>query len=171
MENLRYPIGRFENEPYDNQTREKYIEDIKMLPQIFRKQANALSTAQLIEPYRPGGWTARQLIHHVADSHLNAYIRFKLILTESLPTIKPYQESAWAELSDTHNTPVEVSLNLLDNLHTRWHQLLLRIEEQEWKRQGFHPEHKRNIPLSEFLALYSWHGRHHTAHLRLILDR
>lgn len=170
MENLKYPIGRFTYQPYDEAQRLEYIETIRGLPAQLRKTVAALSPAQLEQPYRPGGWTARQVIHHMADSHLNAYIRFKLILTEDTPAIKPYDEKAWAELADTANTPPEASLLILEGVHARWAALLESIKGGQWQRACYHPERQREISLLEFLALYSWHGRHHVGHLRLVLE-
>lgn len=169
MENLKYPIGRFTYQPYDEAQRLVHIETIRGLPAQLRKTVAALSPAQLEQPYRPGGWSARQVIHHMADSHLNAYIRFKLILTEDTPAIKPYDEKAWAELADTANTPPEASLLILEGVHARWAALLENIKGGQWQRTCYHPERQREIPLLEFLALYSWHGRHHVGHLRLVL--
>lgn len=170
MEKLQYPIGRFTYQPYDEAQRQAHIETIRELPAQLRKTAAKLSPAQLELPYRPDGWTARQVIHHVADSHMNAYIRFKLILTEDTPTIKPYDEKAWAELADTRNTPIEASLQILEGLHVRWVELLESIKGKQWQRTGYHPEQQREISLLEFLALYSWHSRHHDGHLHLILE-
>jgi len=169
MEHLQYPIGRFIYQPYGEAQRMAYIDAIRQLPHKLRAVAESLSEAQLEQPYRPGGWTARQLIHHVADSHINAYIRFKLILTEDKPAIKPYNEKAWAELSDTKHTPVEASLRILEGVHDRWAKLLENIEGEAWQRCGFHPERRREVSLSEFLALYGWHSRHHLEHLKLVL--
>ena len=170
MENLQYPIGRFTYKPYDEVQRKAHIETIRNLPKQLRKVASELSPAQLQQPYRPGGWTARQVVHHVADSHLNAYIRFKLILTEDQPTIKTYNEKAWAELADTQKTPLEASLQILEGVHARWTTLLENIKEEQWRRAGFHPEHQREISLLEFLALYSWHSQHHLEHIRLAIQ-
>ncbi|MCO6492260.1 MAG: putative metal-dependent hydrolase [Phaeodactylibacter sp.] len=169
MENLQYPVGRFTYQPSDEAQRRSYVETIRNLPGQMRQAAGALSDAQLGQPYRPGGWTARQVIHHVADSHLNAYVRFKLILTEDNPTIKPYDEKAWAELADTRHTPPEASLLILEGLHARWASLLENIRGEQWRRTGFHPEQRREISLDEFLALYNWHCRHHLEHVRLVL--
>ncbi|MCB9048125.1 MAG: putative metal-dependent hydrolase [Lewinellaceae bacterium] len=171
MENLQYPVGRFSYNPPNEAQRQVHIETIRNLPWQLRELSAGLSAAQLEQPYRPGGWTARQVIHHLADSHLNAYIRFKLILTEDKPTIKPYDEKAWAELADTFQAPIEASLEILEGVHARWTTLLENIRGEQWRRTGFHPEHQREISLLEFLALYSWHSRHHLQHIRIIMEK
>ncbi|MCB0552425.1 MAG: putative metal-dependent hydrolase [Phaeodactylibacter sp.] len=168
MEKLQYPVGRFTYQPYNEAQRIVYIDTIRQLPQHLRTEADGLTATQLQQAYRPGGWTARQVIHHMADSHMNAYIRFKLILTEDNPTIKPYNEKAWAELNDTKDTPLEASLRILEGLHERWVNLLESIPSEAWARTGFHPEQQRTISLMEFLALYEWHCRHHLAHISLV---
>jgi uncharacterized damage-inducible protein DinB len=124
-----------------------------------------LDADQLATPYREGGWTVTQVVHHVADSHINAYTRFKLGLTELNPSIKPYDETAWAELSDTQQLPINVSLTLLHALHTRWHNIIMNIKPEEWNRTVFHPEQKKEMTLWYLLGSYSWHGRHHVAHI------
>ena len=143
---------------------------IRSLPPILRRAVNGLNDKQLDTPYREGGWTVRQVIHHVPDSHLNAYMRYKLALTEDEPTIKPYAEDRWAQLSDTQSTPVEVSLTLLDSLHTRWVQLLRAIKPEEWKRNFRHPE-LGTVSLEKNLGLYAWHGKHHVAHITELRKR
>jgi len=129
-----------------------------------------LTGAQLDTPYRPGGWTVRQVVHHVPDSHLNSYVRFRWALTEEEPDIKAYHEDRWAELADARTAPVEVSLALLDSLHARWVALLRSLNEQEWKRTFRHPQHGL-ITLEKNAALYAWHGRHHTAHITRLRER
>jgi uncharacterized damage-inducible protein DinB len=169
LEKLRYPTGRLQySGPMTVQQRQDLIERIKTFPVRLRALADALPEAALDQPYRPEGWTARQVIHHLVDSHLNAYIRFKLALTEETPTIKPYDESAWARLPDTSHTPIDVSVALLESLHARWSVLLEHLSPEDWQRSVFHPEQRRPITLDEFLALYAWHGDHHLAHIRLI---
>jgi hypothetical protein len=171
MTDLRYPIGKFhyEGPPSENQ-KQKYISDIADVPASFRAAIKVLSSQQLDTPYRPEGWTVRQVIHHVPDSHLNAYVRFKLALTEDEPTIKLYAEDKWAKLADTAATPVEVSLTLLDSLHTRWVLLLRSLRAEDWKRSFRHPE-MGLMPLEKNLALYAWHGRHHVAHITSLRER
>jgi uncharacterized damage-inducible protein DinB len=169
---LRYPIGRFAPPAEITESqRSAWIDEIACAPAALRAAVAGLSAAQLDTPYRPDGWTVRQLVHHVPDSHLNAYTRFKLALTESEPTIKPYDEARWAELADTAATPVEVSLTLLEALHTRWVALLRSMSPAEFRRTYRHPEHGRLFTLEEVLALYAWHGRHHVAHITALRER
>ncbi len=164
MTDPRYPIGKFkyEESPTKDQ-KQKYLDDIERAPANLRAAVKDLSDQQLDTPYRAEGWTVRQVVHHVPDSHLNAYVRFKLALTEDEPTIKPYAEDRWAELADTQTTPVEVSLAMLDSLHDRWVRLLRSLTPEQWKREFRHPE-LGAMPLEKNLALYAWHGRHHVAH-------
>jgi uncharacterized damage-inducible protein DinB len=136
----------------------------------LRAAVRGLSETQLDTEYRPGGWTVRQVVHHMPDSHLNSYVRFKLALTEDEPTIKPYAEDRWAELADSKATPVEVSLTLLDSLHDRWVRLLRPLGEEEWKRTFRHPS-LGPMTLEKTLALYAWHGRHHVAHITELRKR
>ncbi len=170
-EDLRYPIGQFdwkkEVPPAD---REGHIAAIEAAPAGFRKAAAGLTEGQLETPYRAGGWTVRQVIHHVADSHMNSYVRFKLALTEEDPTVKAYNEAAWARLSDSADTPVEVSLALLESLHRRWYVLMRSMNETEWKRTFRHPE-IGPLTLETSLAAYAWHGKHHTAHIEELRRR
>jgi hypothetical protein len=136
----------------------------------LRAAVAGLNEEQLNTPYRDGGWTVRQVIHHVPESHMNAYIRFKLALTEDDPTIKPYNEAAWAETADVRDTPVEVSLALLDNLHNRWVVLLKSMSDADFSKQFRHPE-LGVVPLEKNLALYAWHGKHHVAHITSLRER
>jgi hypothetical protein len=136
----------------------------------LRAAAAELSEDQLNTPYRPGGWTVRQVIHHVPESHMNAYIRFKLALTENEPTVKPYDEAAWAELSDVRDTPIGVSLALLDNLHDRWVRVLRSMRDADFAKQFRHPE-LGAVSLEKNLALYAWHGKHHVAHITSLRER
>jgi uncharacterized damage-inducible protein DinB len=170
-QDLRYPIGKYEEQPYSEKLREEWINDIKFLPQLIETAILNLDKEQLHTPYREGGWTVSQLVHHVADSHINAYCRFKLGLTEDNPTIRPYQEKRWAELSDTRNLPVNVSITLLYALHTRWYELLKNIKGDEWNRTVQHPEHQKQFSLWVLLGMYAWHGRHHVAHITTLRER
>jgi uncharacterized damage-inducible protein DinB len=168
-EDLSYPIGKFEwvapeNEQQMSSRRAHYIDVVAELPGNFEAALRDLTPDQLDTPYRPGGWTVRQLAHHVPDSHANAYIRFKLALTEYEPTIKPYKEDMWAKLADTANTPVEVSLQMLDSIHTRWVTLLRAMDSSDYARTLRHPE-IGVMDLNRTLALYAWHSAHHTAHI------
>jgi uncharacterized damage-inducible protein DinB len=165
MSDPRYPIGKFTFDGIltgDQKT--QYLNDIEQTPARLRAAIRGLSDQQLNTPYREGGWTVRQVAHHVPDSHMNAYIRFKLALTEEEPTIRPYMEDRWAELPDSKQTPIEVSLALLDSLHQRWTIVLRSISDADWKRNFRHPE-LGLMSLEKTLALYSWHGRHHVAHV------
>jgi hypothetical protein len=165
MTDPRYPIGKFVfNGRLTDAQRAPFIDDIERAPADLRSAVSGLSEPQWDTPYREGGWTVRQVVHHVPDSHLNAYIRFKLALTEDEPTIKPYMENLWAELDDTRSTPPEVSLTLLDQLHARWVRLLRSMKPDDWKRTFRHPE-LGTVALEKNLALYSWHGKHHVAHI------
>lgn len=165
MNDLRYPIGKFRYDGAPNdEEKQSLLEEIAHTPKKLRAAVQGLSESKLDTEYRPGGWSVRQVIHHVPDSHLNAYVRFKLALTEDDPTIKPYAEDRWAELADTKATPVEVSLALLDSLHDRWVRLLRSLTEEEWKRTFRHPD-LGPMTLEKTLALYGWHGKHHVAHI------
>lgn len=171
MEDLRYPIGRYETQPFSERQKELWLIDIQFLPQHLENAVLNLDEAQLDTVYRPGGWTVRQVVHHVADSHANAYIRFKLGLTENNPTIKPYDEQAWANMKDTAEVPINISLTLLHALHTRWIAVLKSAGQQEWERTVVHPEHGRQMTLWYLLGLYAWHGRHHTAHITSLREK
>lgn len=169
---LRYPIGPFEfPDSATPEGLERWIGAIESLPAEFRKTVEPLSAEQLDTPYRPGGWTVRQLVHHVPDSHLSSFVRFKWTLTEDVPTIKTYDEKLWAELPDSRDTPVEVSLTLLESLHTRWVYLLRGMNEEDWQRRLYHPEMERELALFQMAALYAWHGRHHHTHITALADR
>jgi uncharacterized damage-inducible protein DinB len=171
MNDPRFPIGKFtyEGPPSDAQ-RGRLIDDIAQTPAALRAAVKGLSAEQIETPYREGGWTVRQVVHHVPESHMNAYIRFKLGLTEDQPTVKPYMEDRWAELPDSKSTPLEVSLSLLESLHDRWVRVLRAIKPEEWKRVFMHPE-MGPMPLEKNLVLYSWHGRHHVAHVTELRKR
>ena len=169
-EDLRYPIGKFvaATETSDVQ-RDAWLDSVAGLPQRLRNALNGLSETQLETPYRPGGWRVRQVVHHLPDSHLNAYTRFKLALTEDNPTIRPYDEARWAELEDS-SAPVEVSLALLDALHKRWVMLLRSLSESDWQRTFQHPKLGKSA-LERNLALYAWHGEHHAAQITALRER
>jgi len=172
MSDLRYPIGKFswEGEATEAQRRQ-WIEEIAQGPAALRAAVAGLTPAQIETPYRPGGWTVRQVVHHVPDSHLHAYARFKLALTEDEPTVKPFDEVRWAELSDTKTVSLEVSLSLLESLHERWVGLLRSLTAAEYRRTFQHPEYGRALALDETLAMYAWHGRHHVAHITALRQR
>ena len=168
---LSYPIGKFswEDNVTDDQ-RQKLIDDIATAPALVRAAVKGLSPEQMETPYRPGGWTVRQVVHHLADSHLNSYVRFRLALTEDEPTIKPYHEDRWAELLDARTAPVEVSLALLEALHERWVTLLRSLKTEDFARTFRHPD-LGVVSLDKNLGLYSWHGRHHAAHITSLRER
>jgi uncharacterized damage-inducible protein DinB len=171
MSDLRFPIGKFTYDgPLTDEQKRTSLDQISETPTKLRAAIKGLTEAQIDTPYRPGGWTVRQVIHHMPDSHLNAYVRFKLALTEDEPTIKPYAEARWAELSDTKLTPVEVSLTLLESLHDRWVRLLRSLTPEDWKRTFRHPE-MGPMTLEKTLALYAWHGPHHVAHVTALRER
>jgi uncharacterized damage-inducible protein DinB len=165
MDDLRFPVGKFHYDgPPNDQQKQEFLNEIEQAPTKLRAAVKGLSDSQLDTPYRPEGWTVRQVVHHVPDSHLNSYVRFKLALTEDEPTIKPYAEDRWAELSDTKATPIDVSLTLLESLHDRWVRLLRSLTPEQWKRTFRHPE-LGPMTLEKTLALYAWHSRHHVAHI------
>jgi uncharacterized damage-inducible protein DinB len=171
MTDLQYPIGTFDFQaPLTEDDKRKCLDDIAHAPADLRAAVSGLSEDQLDTPYRPAGWSVRQVVHHVPDSHMNAYVRFKLALTEEEPTIKPYAEDRWAVLADTRTTPIEVSLMLLESLHTRWMRLLGSLAAADWKRTFRHPD-LGLMNLEKTLALYSWHGRHHVAHITSLRER
>ena len=172
MDDLRYPTGRFQRPAaaLSPAERRRHIETIAGTPAAMRKAVQGLTDAQLDTPYRPGGWTARQVVHHVPDSHMNAYVRFKLALTEERPTIKPYDENRWAALGDVVATPIATSLALLDALHERWVLLLGGIAQGDFERPFVHPENGP-MTLDQLLALYAWHGPHHVAHITNLRER
>ena len=171
MTDPRYPIGSFSfKEPPSEEQKEKCLYDIDHAPANLRAAVSGLSDQQLDTEYRPGGWTVRQVVHHVPESHMNAFVRFKLALTEDNPTIKPYDEAKWADLLDARTLPIGVSLELLDRLHERLVYLLRATKDADFQRTLQHPE---NWPMTmdSLLAIYAWHGRHHTAHVTALRDR
>jgi uncharacterized damage-inducible protein DinB len=171
MSDLRYPLGQFdfENEPTDEERRQ-FIAQIAEAPSRLREAVSGLSEEQLDTEYRPGGWTVRQVVHHLPDSHLNRYVRFKLALTEEEPTIRPYDEDRWARLEDTRLTPPAISLDLLEALHERWVVLLRSLSTEDFRRTFRHPDLGR-VSLNKNVGLYAWHGRHHIAHITALRER
>jgi uncharacterized damage-inducible protein DinB len=168
--NLSYPIGKFQwTGPNSDAQRAAFIADIAAVPEKLRAAVSGLNDAQLDTPYRPGGWTVRQLVHHIADSHMNAYIRFKLALTETEPLVKPYDEKAWAELPDSR-LPIDISLQLIDSLHERWSVVLNKMKSADFNRTLKHPE-LGTVDLDRYVALYAWHGKHHVAHITTLRER
>lgn len=168
---LRFPVGKFERpEQVTEEQIGALIGVVEETPARLKAALAGLTPRQIDTPYRPGGWTVRQLAHHMPDSHMNAYIRFRLALTEEEPTIKTYEEARWAELADAKTAPVEPSLALLENLHARWVLLLRSLGAADWKRTFRHPE-MGLMRLDQNLALYAWHGRHHVAHITSLRER
>ena len=172
-ESLRYPTGRFQrpNRPLEPADRRRMIDVIARTPDEMRAAVRGMSEPQLDTAYRPEGWTVRQVVHHVPDSHLNAYVRFKLALTEDTPTIKPYDEAEWAKLSDVRDTPIETSLTLLSAMHDRWVRLLRAMGPGDYGRKLNHPDWDAPLSLDAVLALYAWHGPHHTAQITSLRER
>src|SRR5215831_6776137 len=169
-DDLRFPVGKFDKTTIGSDTRAASIKAIVELPASIAKAVEGLTDEQLDTPYRPGGWTVRQTVHHVADSHMNSFVRLRLALTESEPTIRPYEQQLWAELADTRTAPVELSLQLIDSLHARWVILLKSMRPDDFSRTFRHPE-LGLVRLDSNLALYSWHGKHHTAHITRLRER
>jgi hypothetical protein len=174
---LRYPIGKVDDqqlstkEGFDPEIKTALLQEIQICPTLLENAVLNLDEHAMNTTYRPDGWTIKQVVHHVADSHMNAYVRFKLALTEDNPTIKPYDEAAWAKLADTKNLPVNISLTLLHALHLRWVELMKNMSDSDWEKTVMHPEHKRNISLWNMLGTYAWHGKHHVAHITALRTR
>ena len=168
---LRYPIGKLQRVASVNDAQRKaMIDAIADTPAKLKAAVAGLNEQQLDTPYRPGGWTVRQVVHHLPDSHMNAFVRFKLGLTEDKPTIKPYDEALWAQLADA-KAPIQPSLSLLESLHLRWIALLNSIPPAGWQRTLIHPEHPAPMTLDDVLQIYAWHGRHHVAHITSLRER
>ena len=171
MNDMRYPIGKFSLEgDLTEDRRAALIDEVGCLPSKLRAAVQGLSSDQLGTPYRPDGWTVQQVVHHLADSHMNAFVRFKLALTETEPTIKPYNEKLWAETEDARTAPFGLSLNLIDSLHARWVLLMRTTDPIDFLRVMIHPERGR-LTLDNTLRLYEWHGRHHTAQITALRER
>ena len=172
MSDLRYPIGKFAwAGTLTAEERSEKFEIIAALPEKLRTAVMGLNNAQLDTPYRDGGWTVRQVVHHIADSHLNAYVRMRLALTEDAPQVKPYDEAKWAELPDARTAPINISLALLDGLHARWAMLLKSLDEKDFARMFTHPEHQDPLNLDWLVAVYAWHCLHHVAHITALRER
>ena len=172
MEDLRYPVGRFDAAAeVPHAARVALVESIATAPQRFRAAVSGLTDQQLDTPYREGGWTVRQVVHHVADSHMNAYIRFKLGYTENSPTIKPYDEALWAQTEDVKQLPINISLTILYAVHRRWLVFLESFTSEDWNKTVIHPEHNKTFTLWELLGMYAWHSKHHSAHIRNLRER
>ena len=170
-EDLQYPIGKYTAQPFSHKQKEEWLLDLKFLPDDLETAVQNLDAHQLQTPYREGGWTVQQLVHHIADSHMNAYIRFRNGLTENNPTIKPYEEKEWAKLADANEVPINVSLTLLHALHIRLLATIKDLSEDQWERTVIHPEHGRQMSLWFLLGLYAWHGKHHVKHITALRER
>ena len=169
---LRYPIGKYQRPgELTNDQRLEFIIAIEQTPEQLASALKNLSADRLDTPYRPGGWTVRQVVHHLPDSHMNAYVRMKLALTEDEPTIKTYDEARWAELADGKRSPIGLSLELLETLHKRWVLMLRSLTALDWARKFRHPEHEKPMSIDDSLALYAWHGKHHVAHITALRQR
>lgn len=171
MTDLRYPIGKYQPRPYSDQQKKEWLSDLRFLPEDLERSVQHLDAAQLNTPYREGGWSVKQVVHHLADSHMNALTRFKLALTEDRPTIKPYDEAAWAKLDDVETVPINVSLTLLHAVHIRMVKTIENLDEAAWQRTVFHPEHQQEMTLWYLLGNYAWHGKHHLAHINSVKER
>ncbi len=166
IEALRFPIGPFKQQPsFTEQDLDGWISILSDLPMQLQEAVNKMPDGQLQAPYRPGGWTRTQVVHHLADSHMNCFIRCKLALTELDPIVKPYDEVAWAKTPDATDVNIGASLDILHGLHYRWNQLWLSLGPDDWSRDYYHPENQRDITLAEALHFYAWHSRHHLAHV------
>ena len=169
-EDLRFPIGKFDkNFDVTPELRTAFVQTIAELPKNLEKAVAGLNDEQLDTPYRPAGWTVRQTVHHIADSHLNSYIRYKLAMTEEAPTIRPYFEDRWAELADSQ-MPIDVSMKIIEGIHSRWANLLNSMSDEDFKRLLVHPE-SGEWTLEKMLGLYDWHSKHHTAHITKLRER
>jgi uncharacterized damage-inducible protein DinB len=169
---IRYPIGKFiKPETFVQEDLKSWINDIKILPKQLQEAVNGLDSEQLNTPYREGGWTVAQVVHHLADANMNAFIRTKLIITEDLPTVKPFEENDWAETAEASSFPIEASLKLLEGLHERWGALLESLEPEQFQRKLYHPALKTTMDLYTCVAMYAWHGKHHVAHIKKLRER
>ena len=169
---LRYPIGPYRSPSAIRRAEfDAWIADLEALPSNLRDAVRGLSDDQLDIPYRPGGWTARQVVHHIADGHMSAYTRFRLALTEETPTVKPFEETAWAELPDAKSGPIEPSLAIVGGLHRRWVMLLRSMSDDDFKRQYRHPQRSELVRLEDTLSYFAWHSRHHVAQILSVRNR
>lgn len=171
MTDPRYPIGKYQPQPFSEQQKQAWLNDLRFLPDDMERAVQNLDQQQLEMPYREGGWSVKQVVHHVADSHMNSLIRFKLGITEDNPTIKPYDENAWAKLDDVDAVPINVSMTLLHGIHIRLVKTIEGLSDEQWKRTVFHPEHQQQMSLWHLLGLYAWHGKHHVAHITTLREQ
>lgn len=167
----RYPIGKYEVKPYAEEVKKQWLNDLRHLPKDLEMSIQNLDAAQLATPYREGGWMVLQVVHHLADSHINAFVRFKLGLTEEVPTIKTYDETKWVSMADALDTPINYSITLLYALHERWANLLASLTEEQWQRKIFHPVRNAEVSLWDLFAIYAWHGKHHVAHINTLKEQ
>lgn len=169
LQDLKYPIGKYETpEIFTKEILNSYIDQISSFPSRLRREVENLNEEQLNTPYRPDGWTVKQVVNHCSDSHMNGFIRLKLALTEEKPVIRPYLEDRWADLSDSKNHPVEPALQILEGIHHRWSTLLSELTEEQWQRKLIHPQGNREMSVKELAGHYNWHGNHHLAHVKLV---
>jgi hypothetical protein len=171
MEDLRYPIGKYEPQPYSAALKTKRLADLRYLPDMLEAAITNLDEAQLETPYRDGGWNLRQVVHHVCDSHMNALVRVKWVLTEENPTIKAYDENKWAVTPEYTTVPINISLTMLHAIHTKLYALFSAMSEEDLNRTYVHPEHQKQFTLWYLMGLYAWHGKHHTAHINSLRER
>lgn len=171
LESLQYPIGKYEPQPYTEAQKAKWLADIKYLPDMLEAAVSNLDEHQLDTPYREGGWKVKQVVHHVSDSHMNCLIRIKWALTEDNPTIKAYDERAWAETIEYNSLPINISLTMLHTIHAKMYALFSAMSEADFNRTYIHPEHNKQFSLWYMLGLYAWHGRHHVAHINSLRER
>jgi hypothetical protein len=171
LESLKYPVGKYEPEEFSETVKVKWLADIKYLPGLLEQAVLNLDANQLDTPYREGGWTIQQVVHHVSDSHMNALVRIKWTLTEDNPLIKAYNEKAWAGTSEYKNLPINISLTMLHTIHAKMYDLFSNMKEEEWKRTYIHPEHQKQFTLWYLLGMYAWHGKHHVAHIVSLRER
>jgi uncharacterized damage-inducible protein DinB len=171
MIDLQYPIGKYEVQPFSEALTKEWLLSVQSLPLVLETAILNLDEQQLNTPYREGGWTVKQVVHHLADSHMNAYLRFKFGFTEDNFIIKPYNEALWAELNDVHELPINVSTTLLHALHKRFYSFLQAFTLNDFERIVFHPEHNKNFTLWQLLGMYAWHGKHHVAHITSLRER
>jgi len=171
MQSLQYPIGKFVEQPFSETQLKEWLQDIQSLPNLLEQAISDLDEVQIDSPYREGGWTVKQLVHHIADSHMNAYIRFKTGLTEIKPAIKTYEEKEWAKMADTVHIPINVSITLLHALHIRWNEILRDMKTEDFTREIYHPERKTHLTLWYLLGMYAWHSRHHVRHITSLRER
>jgi hypothetical protein len=168
MENLQYPIGQYEPQPFSEKQKKEWLQDIQFLPGLVEMAIENMDAKMLETPYREGSWDIKQVVHHIADSHINSYVRFKLGVTENNPTIKAYDEVQWADMKDVKDVPINISVTLLYALHTRWHHFLLGLQNEDWNKTVVHSVTGKQMTLWYLLGMYAWHGKHHTAHIEIV---